>query len=421
MVKNGERICQMKLLAFFILLLLVTVINIILCKRIYAPPVILGAVFCASYILINIAYGEAENSYTFYGCYIIATIFFSIGFYLTANGSILSQNNVQYHIYLEDSLFKIFLGVSYIFAIIEIIQMFPYVLGAKGNIWHLIRKGYEGNALLDNGNLYIFMLVIVSAAVYMIDESIKNRKRLFLVTPCIIPFLLSTNRGTWFMFIITLLFLVIYIRRESYWEIVKIGGIAIGGIMLLILVSSVWKYKDYFDSYCDIFRMVSQSYFGSQFVAFRQRMRDIHSDHTALMMGQNTFRFIIAVGNKLGLSKEPVATVQEFVYIYGYPTNVYTGLSYYASDFGMWWAYFIEFLLGILYGYLFKKNMQKQTENIFALIAGAILMYPLINQFFDDKYFSVFSQWLQLFLYLWLFTRKKILIICNNKEENNGK
>ena len=260
------------------------------------------------------------------------------------------------------------------------------------------------------------MFYFVCFTIWLIDKNSVNRKRLVYELPTLIPVVLCANRGTWFMLIIGTIFLLLIINRTSNSKTVKIAVFSIVILMGIILISSIWKYGDYFDSYEKIFQMVSKSYFSTQFVAFRKKMEWINAGHGRMGMGENTFRFIIAIAHYFGLADEPVDIVQKFVNIYRFNTNVYTGLSYYATDFGMWWAYFIEFILGILYGYLFKRAFKYQSSEIFAIIALSMLMYPLINQFFDDKYFSVFWQWIKQFLFLWIFTRKSVLMIDKEVE-----
>ena len=401
----------MNLFIFFLMLLVITCTNLYICSKVYAPPVVLGLIFLFSYAIINYTYGGLENEYAFYSCFMIAVLFFSIGFYTTGNKTVISSNKLTFLVKFKKFYFKIFWIIEYLVGIIQFIYMIPILLKNKGNAWHIIRKEYEGTGLLDLLNLYIIIFVLTCFCIWLIDNSGVNKKRMLLSIPAIIPAILSSNRGTWFMLIIAVVFIVFYVKRLSNIKTLIIALISIATILGLFFVSSIWKYSDYINSIEEIFRIVSKSYFSTQFVAFREKMEWIKAGHGRLGMGENTFRFFVAIGHSLGFAQEPVDTVQRFMNIYGYNTNVYTGLSYYATDFGMWWAYFIEFILGMIYGYLFKRVFRKQTDWIFGIIALSILMYPLINQFFDDRYFSVLSQWIKQFFFLWIFTRKNVLII----------
>lgn len=400
----------MVLFCLSVALVIIITINILIYKKIYAPPIILGVVFLFSYLCIQLAYGKLENGYWFYGCYVLAVCFFSIGFYL-----VLNKNKRK--VYLNSGTFSfadgkylVLKGIAYLSAIGQIYLIVPAVGESyDGNLWSTIREHYSGNAVAALMSLYVQVLVFVSFYLYITNSTRKNRRRFLEVLPCLLPFMLVTHRGEWFMVIITLTFEWLIGRKISNTKAIRCGILVLIALASLIAISSIWKFRNDFESNKTLFEAILRMYFSTQYVAFRERMMNEH----ILLYGQNTFRFGIAVLYKLGFIKmTPVNTIQQFVEIYGYDTNVYTGLSYYAMDFGMWWAYAIEFFLGALYGILYKKSLSEKKTSVFSIVALSMLMYPLINQFFDDKYLSICSQWLKYFIFLWLITREKVLKNC---------
>ena len=397
------------ILAFLTVIILL--VNVFISKKIYAPPVILCAVFLACFFLIEVAYGALEDECLFYGCYVIAAIMFSVGFHLASFGVKCSSNNTKYYASFSDQWFPILILMAYGISAIQLADILPYV--GTGNLWRALEHNFTSKSVIVLLNLYNVIIFFISTTLVFLDSTKKNKKRWLAVTISLIPYLVTLNRGTWIMMIITIVFQWLYIKRKSNIIAIRWGSLCIAGMLGLIAISSIWKYGEYYN-YGELFAMVSKAYFGSQFVAFRLNM----TYNKTLLGGQNTFRVIIAVLHSIGLlDLEPINIVQPFVTIYGYPTNVYTGLSYYAMDFGMWWAYAMEFIFGLIYGRLYKKAMSKKTVSGFYVTALSMLMYPLVNQFFDDKYLSVAAEWIKYFILLWIFTRKSILQIKEKPQE----
>ena len=99
------------ILAFLTVIILL--VNVFISKKIYAPPVILCAVFLACFFLIEVAYGALEDEYLFYGCYVIAAIMFSVGFHLASFGVKCSSNNTKYYASFSDQWFPILILMAY--------------------------------------------------------------------------------------------------------------------------------------------------------------------------------------------------------------------------------------------------------------------------------------------------------------------
>lgn len=117
--------------------------------------------------------------------------------------------------------------------------------------------------------------------------------------------------------------------------------------------------------------------------------------------GSMTFRTPFAVLNALGVPVEVPDLVQDYP-----PTrihsNVYTVLSPYYRDFGVVGVGLFMLLLGTLHGWVFR---QLCTGKPIFIVANAILFYALIMQFFQDQYFSLMSQWIQILGWTYLFNK----------------
>jgi oligosaccharide repeat unit polymerase len=131
--------------------------------------------------------------------------------------------------------------------------------------------------------------------------------------------------------------------------------------------------------------------------------------------GERTLRFFIKVAKATGIAPnfKPRRIVQEFVFT-PYPTNVYTFYSSYIWDFGKIYAWLMLFIYSIVHTYLY--NVSLLTRKLRTILYYSFLLFPLMLSFFDDMYVTLFSFWLQIFLFteMILFADK----ILKAKEKN---
>lgn len=128
--------------------------------------------------------------------------------------------------------------------------------------------------------------------------------------------------------------------------------------------------------------------------------------------GKYIFRFFFAMLNALGFNAEVIPTVQEFVMVQGVATNVFTSLYWYTIDFGTLFSCVVEFGLGILYGFFYKRAMNRKKPSLCDILIFSILIYPIVNQFFDDVLFSRLSIWIQYLLWICLFSKIALYRNC---------
>lgn len=117
--------------------------------------------------------------------------------------------------------------------------------------------------------------------------------------------------------------------------------------------------------------------------------------------GSMTFRTPVAVMRAIGLPIDVPALIQPWA-----PTrisvNVYTVFSPYYRDFGVIGVGIFMLLLGALHGWIFR---QLKTGRPVIVVANALLYYALIMQFFQDQYFSLMSQWIQILGWTYIFDK----------------
>lgn len=115
--------------------------------------------------------------------------------------------------------------------------------------------------------------------------------------------------------------------------------------------------------------------------------------------GAMTFRTIWAVLNALGLHFEVVDMIQP-----NSPTrlagNVYTVFMPYFRDFGKFGVGLFFCAIGFVHGVVFKQAMRGRP---LMMVVNGVLFYALVMQFFQDQYFGLLSQWIQIVGWMYLF------------------
>lgn len=115
--------------------------------------------------------------------------------------------------------------------------------------------------------------------------------------------------------------------------------------------------------------------------------------------GQNTFRFFNAVANKVGLTNSKAASpILEFVPVNKDKTvytNVYTTLYPYYKDFGYKGIFYFALVIGIFYGYIYKKALKKDNPMI---ITYSILVSALATQFMNETTVTTLSFLIQILI-----------------------
>lgn len=117
--------------------------------------------------------------------------------------------------------------------------------------------------------------------------------------------------------------------------------------------------------------------------------------------GSMTFRTPLAVLKAIGVPAEVPDLIQPSPST-RIPSNIYTVFSPYYRDFGLIGVGFFMLLLGSLHGWIFR---QLKTGMPIIMVANALLFYALLMQFFQDQYFSLMSQWIQILGWTYLFNK----------------
>lgn len=128
----------------------------------------------------------------------------------------------------------------------------------------------------------------------------------------------------------------------------------------------------------------------------------MHGVFACCTHGETTFRTVFAVLERLGFNVQVVDLIKPWAET-KLSGNVYTVFMPYYRDFGVVGVALFLFFFGALHTWIFR---QSSLDNPFAIFINAILYYALVMQFFQDQYFSLLSQWIQMifwmFILLWI-------------------
>lgn len=118
--------------------------------------------------------------------------------------------------------------------------------------------------------------------------------------------------------------------------------------------------------------------------------------------GSMTFRTPLAVLRFLGVPVEVPEMIQPNVTFASFPINVYTVFNPYYRDFGVAGVGLFLGALGALHGWVYRQ--MKSGIPLF-IVANTLLFYALLMQFFQDQYFSLMSQWIQILGWTYVFNK----------------
>lgn len=124
----------------------------------------------------------------------------------------------------------------------------------------------------------------------------------------------------------------------------------------------------------------------------------MHGIFACCTYGETTFRTIFAVLAKLGFKVNVVELIQPWAET-KLSGNVYTVFMPYYRDFGVAGVGVFMFAFGALHTWIAR---QASIDNPLAVFVNAILFYALVMQFFQDQYFSLLSQWIQMIFWMCL-------------------
>lgn len=387
-----------------------------LTKDMLSPAVL----FCipwlwASFIMCGSTFDfdAASNAYGFLA---LGTIIFEIGYFFSHN-RIKYKARLKYDeqkVSINLNLFKGIFCIETVFMFYVLIRYIQFLLSNIGqNIFinfYSNRDSFDGLLAISYGRTFVTAISVFSIVIYMflMDSDKEKFHKLMMaqiIMGCICSFSRFTRNGI-LQSMLPLLIAGLIAYRKNSRKVFRILLVALVAFMVLFAYIAYSKYWYLFKNgnFWEVLRNQIALYASSPMVAFQ---KSFDGGLYPELNGGNTFRFIVAVFDRLMGTSSAVALEQAFINVGGTTTNVYTFYYYYLCDYGVIYALVIQFLVGIVHGMLYKKVGAKRPYAIFVF---CFLMYPLLMQFFQDQYISLLSTWLQYILIGFILFKTNLLI-----------
>lgn len=245
---------------------------------------------------------------------------------------------------------------------------------------------------------YVLPLACILAALSVV-ENFAGRLSATLMLISIISALLyiyiSTARTS------IMLLIAIIVMALTVIGYIRTNGIILFAILLMAnfifvaaMTSKGISFDSDFSSNVNSFSENIRSYTIAPLVAFSKLINSgIDYD-----FGKNTFRLFFVIMFQVGMVENPpFSLIRDYSYVPD-ATNVYTVYEAYFRDFS-YLGVFLPVIFLLLHGVLYYLALRRGGRWIFYYCAS---VYPLIMQFFQDQYFSLFSQWIQVAFWFWL-------------------
>lgn len=409
-------------LIILILQVLVLFINIQIHKKLLKPPVFLALIWLVPIAVINLVGLFEEVKYEFNEYAIIFPIgcmLFSF-FYLLIDKKkcILNKNNID--VKKITIFFKIFILIELFLVMYWFIDVLKYVnTNFKYNFWYTYKWGVSVEEYFDPFFIpYLRTASRIITLVMLVNylKKIYKKDNLWFYFQLIITIILNflgQGRGGIFSLIIPMLVIYLLVNNDSKRR--KGIIIALGSVTLIAIFFIYARMKDPYTVNADKSPFLSfENYLCGGVISLCEWLNGPHQ----YAYGAYTFRFFNALLNRIGFDVEVVSMVEDYVEnIHGNVGNVYTIYKWYANDFGIIYALFIQGMLGVVYGLI--SNKLRRNNNIFWLVIYSTMFYPLFMQFFNDQYLSNFSIWVQIVFWAWLFSKCGIFM-TDIKQKNNA-
>ncbi|KLU62675.1 hypothetical protein CEB3_c09870 [Peptococcaceae bacterium CEB3] len=419
------------MITFAICLILgIMILSFIVSKDVISPSVIMCIPWAASMLpLLNSNYFLDMNSWV-YLYFVLGIIIFQIGFRF--GGGKVSPKRCEFSHRRLPKINKGRIKAVIVFEALalslDIKQVLAYIKGNFFKNYFLTLKIGQVNGVLHTGLFYVYLTPFVISftllimLTYLESSKEKPMPKGLLIIQIVLGYasaVLTLGRTAVLLLTVALVTEYIIYRNVRNRKIMLYGlFFAILGV-IIFSAYSVEKYA-YVEQNASLYQISTSTlrvYLSGGLVAFQSWITD--NGGRQLLYGQNTFRFIFAVLSKaLGYDVVARPLVNPFTQISGERTsNVYTIYYYYVRDFGLVYGIIVQYFIGILHGYLYKKAA---TKSPLAVYFFSLSMFPLLMQFFQDQYFSLTSTWLQYALWGIIFYKSRLFIRAQSKTESNA-
>lgn len=331
---------------------------------------------------------------------ILGSIVFQLGFAFALR--VKSRFNSNYYVSGRTSInkqtIKMLIIVLLIVALPVIVQYWRYLHSSGTTIYRLLRSADSDLSLPTLFSYYRRVVQFISLCFFIIYWRLQSEERKSVRLYMIVLFILSvltvisvpTRNNILFYF---LPLFIIYFTTHNYSnkKVVIIGLVFIAAFMGVFALISAGKYSYVYEAASNsrtVLQDEIKGYLSGGIVAFCSNIYE----NSYIYHGQNTFRMLYAISDRIFGTSLAVKLTNQFVRIGNSTTNVFTFYDFYLRDFGIGYAIFAQFIVGAIHARAYKGMTRNNPSHIYW---NALLTYPLIMQFFQDQYLALLSTWIQ--------------------------
>lgn len=394
-------------------------------KYFLMPPIVLTSIWLLVHILNFVLGWQVEEIE--YLILALPPLMFGIGFYFVNKTRVCFRRDIDKYQrkqvqYNED--FLINYNLLYIILLIDVILMLLSLQSASAvmanltnaNFWlnvHQSASLVEGNFIVSYSTPAAYIFSGFCGLIYTRKKSYKNLGiYITAVLIALIRSFMSGNRTAILMVIIVNLFpMLLSMEKGDGSNKSKVRKKTRRLILFAIIMAAVMFFGIASQKYVDQFSSLSirdfiiknfTGYFNLSSAAFVEWYKRgfVHTN------GANTFRFIYAVLERIGI-QVPVADINaDFIFVEGTVTNVYTIAKTYIEDYGIVYMAFMLFLFGAIHAHFYKKAF---SNNLYKRVSGQLycgVMYiGLLYQINSDQYVTSMSMMVNFYIWSIVFPR----------------
>ena len=351
----------------------------------------------------------------------VGSIIFQIGFTFSLRVSIGKRKDIKRWKYEANrQMIKGLIVVVVLASLPSIYQYYRYLSGSNIGIYQMLTTVDENLALPSFFAYYRKIVEYLSLAFLTIYWKMDCKKRrnvrkyvfvLFIIAIAFVATVPTRNGILSYLLPLVILYIATHPIRNR--RIILYGFISIVGFMGLYYVISLGKYWYLYNSASSALNVLGDEikvYLSGSIIAFGETLKS----HAYMYGGKNTFRFFMALGDAVFGTSTAVKLTNEFVYLQGFTTNVYTFYDFYLRDFGLGYALIAQFIVACIHGGTYKGVCH---ENAFQTYMFSLLSYPLVMQFFQDQYIALLSTWIQVVIVGWIILGTNLFIVKSRIEE----
>lgn len=394
---------------YYIFTLIIILVNFLInktvSKNLLYPPTLYSLVWLIILLLHFIA-----SSFNYMGIQyvsIYSLIIFGIGVCVfTLGGFITSQtlNIKRYendYLYINKKFLKILMILSTILLPLYAYESYQIVRANSitGDYMRDLRLNLNSGDYTRKyiyGVIFSFFYFFINLYGYLNKDVRFNKEKLAYATILLfIYLLLSTGRTTFLNFFVLILGTISVVKnlKIKYVNYSIITFISLFFLYGFILEKGTNKNASFTDN---ILTMTENTtiYFIGGISAFDYKMQHGFND----LNGERTFRFPIAIFNKIGITNlNPQKLVEEYVNV-PFKTNVYTSYQVYIEDYGVYYIVIVLFIQAFMHVYYFKKSLVKNKFRLQNTYLFGMFLFPLVMTFFQDQFINLIPTWIYTFL-----------------------